>query len=130
MTWLSAEQIRNTPATELGTGGFCCIAAYLLRMLYPNAQLYRLTEAGKHEYKHVYVTVAGQALDIKGFRSVSEMRSDFAQFTLIEEAVDADSMLRYICHRYKPDRLAAAMRVLSSYIDAHNSEFCRIRSVG
>ena len=110
------DQISSYDAIELGTGGFCFLVAELLKELYPKAELRRLTNLERNRYYHVFVRLDGQACDIKGFRSVEEMRSDLNETNMVEESVDAQAIQDYFYPCFSPEQLAAARAVLRKAI--------------
>lgn len=84
------------------------MVAELLKAKYPQVELWRLTNREGTTYHHVFVRIDGKPCDIKGFRSVHEMRFDLDDNSLVEEIADAKATQEYFHPRYSPEQLAAA----------------------
>src|SRR5260370_32632427 len=69
-SFYSADTSKKMDPIEAGSGGFCFVMVELLMLRYPNSQLCRLTSGDRTAFEHVFVCVAGSAVDIGGFRDV------------------------------------------------------------
>jgi hypothetical protein len=112
----SPDQINSADPIELGTGGFCFLVAELLKAKYPQAELRRLTNREGKTYSHVFVRIDGIACDIKGFRSVHEMRFDLDDNSLVEQIADAQAIRDYFYREYSLEQLAAARSRLAPLV--------------
>ena len=115
-SYLSPDQINTYEPVELGTGGFCFLVAEMLKEKHPHAEFWRLTNRERTKYSHVFVRVDGKPCDIKGFRSVAEMRFDLNDYGLAEEITDPKEIKNYFYHWYSTEQLAAARAVLRKAI--------------
>jgi len=70
----------------------------------------------RDRYYHVFVSIDGRACDIKGFRSIDDMLSDFNEPGMIEEGADAQAIKDYFEPFYSREQLEAAKTVLRKAI--------------
>jgi hypothetical protein len=80
---------------SLGTEGYCDIAAEVLLESFPDAQLYRLTDAAGERFGHVFLVVGERAVDITGFKRLAEIAAKEASEDLHPEPVSQDAVRAY-----------------------------------
>ena len=120
---LPVTEITCSNAEQLGSGGFCFLVAELLQAKYRGSVLWRLTDSIRTKYAHVFVCVEGHPADIKGFRSIDEMRFDYNDYSLVAEPIEAQSVRDFFYPNYTQDQLSAGRDVLRCYINTHNDIF-------
>jgi hypothetical protein len=121
-SYLTPDEIKNYDPTQLGAGGFCFLVAELLKTKYPQAELWRLTNQEGTTYHHVFVRIDGRECDIKGFRSVDDMRFDLNDPSLVEERADARAIQDFFHPHYSPEQLAAARAVVGVFLTARDNK--------
>jgi hypothetical protein len=120
---LPVKEIRQMDAIHLGSGGFCFLVAESLIGRFPEGVLYRLTDRDRREFFHVFVSVSGARMDIKGVRSIADMRFDYRNAAAIEEPVDIWNVRKVFYPQYSIEQLCAARAVIEAYIDSHADIF-------
>ena len=64
----------------------------------------------------MFVRIDGERCDIKGFRSVNEMRFDLNNDSLVEEIADAQAIRDYFYSQYSGEQLTAARSRLAPFV--------------
>lgn len=92
------EQLEAS-VTDLGSRGYCDLAAFVLRELYPDAPLYRVTDAAGIRFAHVFLRVGERELDIDGFCPHGVMLRLFWEDGFRIEETSAESVETYFLGR-------------------------------
>jgi hypothetical protein len=123
MNWLSANQIRETPPVELGTGGFCFLVAEILLERFPSAIVYRLTSPGS-PFAHIFISINGCYMDIEGCRNVPrEMRRHLDAPHLQVEMTDLQTVREFFYQKYDESQHCAARATLEHYVNSNPERF-------
>jgi len=105
------------------------VVAEILKARFPVSVFYRLTDPDQTHYTHVFLSVGGEYVDIKGFRKLTDMKFDHPEYSQIMEPVDEENVRQhfYRCYKDKEDNeaLRAARQKLQHYIDSNPGIFTR-----
>ena len=119
----TAEQISRSDALHLASGGFCFLVVEILLEMFPGAKVVRLTDKEGNRFVHVYVSVDGQRIDIKGRRSLKEIQEDYPDDPSLEEEVNAATVREFFYKDYSEPQLAAARIVLRTHIEQNITRY-------
>lgn len=119
----TAEQISRSDALHLASGGFGFIVTEILLEMFPCARILRLTDKEGKRFVHVYVSVDGQRIDIKGRRSLKDIQGDYPDDPSLEEEVDAATVREFFYKDYSEPQLAAARIVLRTHIQQNITRY-------
>lgn len=104
---------------ELARGGYCYIACKVLRELYPDAPIWRLTDARGENYAHVFLWVGDYALDLCGFLTIDELKSAFNDQQLVAEETTAENVRRYFGRNDSHKDQRTAERLFRAHMNRH-----------
>lgn len=67
------SDLHKDPIESLGTGGYCDLAADVLREFHPEAHTYRITDPDRERFAHVFLMLGNTVIDITGAATLDEM---------------------------------------------------------
>ncbi len=94
------RDIYETPVEQLGTGGYCDLAAVVLREVHPSAATYRITDSSRSYFRHIFLVIADEALDIHGFTTTSALLDQYGDDeTYLAEPTTPEAVSVYVLNQ-------------------------------
>ena len=109
---------------DLGSYGYCDLAALVLRELYPDAPLYRVTDDAGIRFAHVFLRIGEWGLDINGFCPLGVMLCRFGEDGFRSEETSAESVKTYfLAHGREHDEIRNITRRFRDHIHNYPDQF-------
>jgi hypothetical protein len=118
------SDLQEEPVEELGTRGYCDLAAFALRERYPGAPIYRVTDEQGNRFAHVFLFIHGSALDITGRCTIDEMLGrHWEEGFRTEESTPEAVAAFFRKHVREPEEICIVMQRFRDHIRNHPEAF-------
>ena len=119
------SDLYGQPVEALGSGGYCDLAAEVLREFHPDAKIYRITDDDGDRFAHVFLRVGDRAMDITGVCSPEDMlqRHNDVDGARLEQTTPEAVANSFLGHSRTADERQIVMERFREHINAKPGNF-------